>query len=82
MYGWSRFVSMQPHYNLIYCEEEREMRPLCQDQKIGVIPWSPLACGPLTGKRVRDGGETTRARPMLSVSVSTLGRRISRSRSA
>ena len=60
--GWSRFVSMQPHYNLVYREEEREMLPLCQDQKIGVIPWSPLARGLLTGKRVRDGGETERAR--------------------
>ena len=53
---------MQPHYNLVYREEEREMLPLCQDQKIGVIPWSPLARGLLTGKRVKDGGETERAR--------------------
>ena len=60
--GWTRFVSMQPHYNLIYREEEREMLPLCQDQKIAVIPWSPLARGLLTGKRVKDGGETVRAR--------------------
>jgi 1-deoxyxylulose-5-phosphate synthase len=60
--GWTRFVSMQPHYNLIYREEEREMLPFCQDQKVGVIPWSPLARGLLTGKRVRDGAETTRAR--------------------
>ena len=60
--GWSRFVSMQPHYNLVYREEEREMLPLCQDQSIGVIPWSPLARGLLTGKRVKDGGETERAR--------------------
>jgi 1-deoxyxylulose-5-phosphate synthase len=62
LHGWSRFVSMQPHYNLVYREEEREMLPLCQDQKIGVIPWSPLARGLLTGKRVRNGGETERAR--------------------
>jgi aryl-alcohol dehydrogenase-like predicted oxidoreductase len=62
LHGWSRFVSMQPHYNLIYREEEREMLPLCQDQKIAVIPWSPLARGLLTGKRVKDGGETERAR--------------------
>ena len=62
LHGWARFVSMQPHYNLIYREEEREMLPLCVDQKIGVIPWSPLARGLLTGKRVRDGGETERAR--------------------
>lgn len=62
LHGWSRFVCMQPHYNLIYREEEREMLPLCVDQKIGVIPWSPLARGLLTGKRVKDGGETERAR--------------------
>jgi aryl-alcohol dehydrogenase (NADP+) len=62
LHGWTRFVSMQPHYNLVYREEEREMLPLCQDQKIGVIPWSPLARGLLTGKRVKGGGETERAR--------------------
>jgi 1-deoxyxylulose-5-phosphate synthase len=62
LYGWTRFISMQPHYNLVYREEEREMLPLCQDQKIAVIPWSPLARGLLTGKRVKDGGETERAR--------------------
>ena len=43
LHGWTRFVSMQPHYNLIYREEEREMIPFCVDQKIAVIPWSPLA---------------------------------------
>ena len=46
--GWTRFVSMQNHYNLIYREEEREMLPLCKDEKIGVIPYSPLASGRLT----------------------------------
>ena len=46
--GWTRFVSMQDHYNLIYREEEREMLPLCVDQGVGVIPWSPLARGRLT----------------------------------
>jgi aryl-alcohol dehydrogenase (NADP+) len=46
--GWTRFVSMQDHYNLLYREEEREMLPLCADQGIGVIPWSPLARGKLT----------------------------------
>lgn len=46
--GWVRFVTMQDHYNLLYREEEREMLPLCQDQGIGVIPWSPLARGRLT----------------------------------
>jgi aryl-alcohol dehydrogenase (NADP+) len=48
LHGWTRFVSMQPHYNLLYREEEREMLPLCIDQGIGVIPWSPLARGRLT----------------------------------
>ncbi len=54
-HGWSRFVSMQNHYNLLNREEEREMLPLCVDQGVGVIPWSPLARGRLT----RDWGETT-----------------------
>jgi aryl-alcohol dehydrogenase-like predicted oxidoreductase len=53
---------MQPHYNLIYREEEREMIPLCQDQKIAVIPWSPLARGLLTGKRTKERNETLRAK--------------------
>ncbi|MDH2904718.1 MAG: aldo/keto reductase [Actinomycetota bacterium] len=48
LHGWSRFVSMQNYYNLLYREEEREMLPLCDDQGIGVIPWSPLARGRLT----------------------------------
>ena len=48
LHGWTRFVSMQNYYNLLYREEEREMLPLCSDQKIGVIPWSPLARGRLT----------------------------------
>ncbi len=47
-HGWTRFVSMQDHYNLIYREEEREMLPLCLDQGVGVLPWSPLARGRLT----------------------------------
>ncbi len=62
LHGWTRFVSMQPHYNLIYREEEREMIPLCLDQKIAVIPWSPLARGMLTGKRTKERNETLRAR--------------------
>jgi aryl-alcohol dehydrogenase-like predicted oxidoreductase len=62
LHGWTRFVSMQPHYNLIYREEEREMIPLCLDQKIAVIPWSPLARGLLTGKRSKERNETLRAR--------------------
>ena len=47
-HGWTTFVSMQNHYNLLYREEEREMLPLCADQGVGVIPWSPLARGRLT----------------------------------
>ncbi|WP_028034716.1 aldo/keto reductase [Chelativorans sp. J32] len=49
-HGWAQFVSMQPHYNLIYREEEREMLPLCRSEGIGVIPWSPLARGRLAGR--------------------------------
>ena len=61
-HGWTRFVSMQNHYNLLYREEEREMIPQCLDQGVGVIPWSPLARGVLTGSKTRDGGKhTTRA---------------------
>jgi 1-deoxyxylulose-5-phosphate synthase len=52
-HGWTRFVSMQNHYNLVYREEEREMIPLCLDQGIGLIPWSPLARGFLAGNRKR-----------------------------
>ncbi|MGA2378413.1 MAG: aldo/keto reductase [Spirochaetia bacterium] len=62
-HGWARFVSMQNHYNLVYREEEREMIPLCIDQGVGVIPWSPLARGFLAGNRTRDrGGATTRSK--------------------
>src|SRR5207247_810255 len=57
--GWTQFVSMQNHYNLIYREEEREMIPLCVDQGVGVIPWSPLARGVLAGNRSRDGERRT-----------------------
>jgi aryl-alcohol dehydrogenase-like predicted oxidoreductase len=60
--GWTEFVSMQNHYNLVYREEEREMIPFCLASGVGVIPWSPLARGLLAGTRAR-GGErrTTRA---------------------
>jgi aryl-alcohol dehydrogenase-like predicted oxidoreductase len=62
-HGWTRFVSMQNHYNLVYREEEREMLPLCREEGIGVIPWSPLARGFLAGNRRReDRGETIRAK--------------------
>ncbi|HWF32243.1 MAG TPA: aldo/keto reductase [Solirubrobacteraceae bacterium] len=57
--GWTRFVSMQPHYNLIYREEEREMIPQCIDEGVGVIPWSPLARGVLAGNRTRGGERKT-----------------------
>jgi 1-deoxyxylulose-5-phosphate synthase len=62
LHGWTQFVSMQNHYNLIYREEEREMIPLTQSMGVGLIPWSPLARGFLAGNRTREnGGETTRA---------------------
>jgi 1-deoxyxylulose-5-phosphate synthase len=61
--GWTRFVSMQNHYNLIYREEEREMIPQCVEMGVGLIPWSPLARGFLAGnRRKEDWGETVRAR--------------------
>jgi len=65
--GWSKFVSMQPQYNLVYREEEREMLPLCVSEGVGVIPWSPLARGFLAADRKRPTGgqnargETTRS---------------------
>jgi len=63
LHGWTRFISMQNHYNLVYREEEREMLPLCQVEGIGAIPWSPLARGFLTGNRTRqEWGETIRAK--------------------
>jgi aryl-alcohol dehydrogenase-like predicted oxidoreductase len=62
-HGWTRFASMQNHYNLVYREEEREMMPLCIEEGIGVIPWSPLARGFLAGTRRRgDRGDTARAK--------------------
>ncbi len=63
LHGWTRFISMQNHYNLVYREEEREMIPLCLDQGIGIVPWSPMARGFLAGNRNRDEwGETVRAK--------------------
>ena len=62
-HGWTRFVAMQNHYNLVYREEEREMMPLCREEGIGVIPWSPLARGFLAGnRRTADRGDTARAK--------------------
>ncbi|GEM46946.1 aldo/keto reductase [Deinococcus cellulosilyticus] len=60
--SWTRFVSMQNHYNLVYREEEREMIPLCIEEGVGVIPWSPLARGFLTGNRKGGEAQTTRAK--------------------
>jgi len=61
--GWTRFVSMQNHYNLVYREEEREMMPLCREEGVGVIPWSPMARGFLAGNRSKAAkGETLRAK--------------------
>ncbi|MBM4423195.1 MAG: aldo/keto reductase [Chloroflexi bacterium] len=63
MNGWTRFASMQNHYNLVYREEEREMMPLCRSDGVGVIPWSPLARGFLAGNRTKDkSGETARSK--------------------
>jgi aryl-alcohol dehydrogenase (NADP+) len=61
-HGWTKFVSMQNHYNLAYREEEREMIPVCINEGIGLIPWSPMARGFFAGDRKRGGGgETVRA---------------------
>jgi len=60
--GWARFVTMQNHYNLIYREEEREMIPLCQAERVGVIPWSPLARGLLAGTRKTPDDKTASTR--------------------
>ncbi len=59
MHGWTSFVSMQNHYNLIYREEEREMNPFCRTEGIGLIPWSPLARGFLAGNRQRGRQDAT-----------------------
>jgi len=59
MKGWTRFISMQNHYNLVYREEEREMVPFCLNEGIGLIPWSPLARGFLAGNRLQTGGGPT-----------------------
>jgi aryl-alcohol dehydrogenase-like predicted oxidoreductase len=58
-HGWTRFVSMQNHYNLLYREEEREMIPQCLDQGVGILPWSPLARGLLAGTLSREGERRT-----------------------
>jgi len=77
-HGWTRFSSMQNHYNLLYREEEREMIPQCIDQGVGVIPWSPLARGVLAGNRARSGERhTTRRAPIPSATRCTGCRRTS-----
>ncbi len=72
-HGWTRFVAMQNHYNLVYREEEREMLPLCADQGVGVIPWSPLARGMLAGNRGRDGARSTKRAETDAVAESLYG---------
>lgn len=59
--GWAKFVSMQPQYNLLYREEEREMIPLCRAEGLGIIPWSPLARGMVARPRAKSKGETVRS---------------------
>ena len=91
--GWTRFVSMQDHYNLLYREEEREMLPLCLDQGVGVIPWSPLARGRLTrpwddrddahrDRRVRRRRSTATRTPTIVATRARGGRRPGASRRA
>ena len=77
-HGWTKFVSMQNHYNLVYREEEREMIPLCLDQGVGCIPWSPwpAGCWRGTGPATAVGTRPARA-PMRSPTISTTSRRIS-----
>lgn len=58
-HGWTKFVAMQNHYNLVYREEEREMIPYCREEGVGLVPWSPLARGFLAGNRDRKGGGAT-----------------------
>ena len=81
--GWTRFVSMQNHYNLLYREEEREMLPLCLDEGIGVIPWSPLARGRLA-RDWEDATERSRttnsARRFTATVTGQLSRRWRKSR--
>ena len=60
-HDWARFVSMQPQYNLLYREEEREMIPLCREEGLAILPWSPLARGWLARPRDKTKGETTRS---------------------
>ena len=71
-HGWARFVSMQNHYNLVYREEEREMMPLCREEGIGVLPWSPLARGFLAGNRKRGSDRSATPREKSDVFAHSL----------
>lgn len=71
--GWTKFVTMQPMYNLVYREEEREMLPQCVDQGVGVIPWSPLARGVLAGKKQGADGESKRSQTDANTKKWNLG---------
>ncbi len=78
-HGWTRFVSMQNHYNLLYREEEREMAPLCRDQGVGMIPWSPLARGALARGPDAKGtkrSETDRFAKTLYAAMADADRRV------
>ncbi len=78
-HGWTRFVSMQNHYNLLYREEEREMIPLCRDQGVGIIPWSPLARGRLARApeaKATKRSETDRFGKVLYASMADADRRV------
>ena len=77
--GLARFVTMQNHYNLVYREEEREMLPLCREEGIGVIPWSPLARGFLAGnRRAQDSAKPCAPRPTTTRRSCTISRPTSR----
>ena len=71
LHGWTRFVSMQNHYNLLYREEEREMMPLCRSEGIGVIPWSPLARGRLARPWQAETHQALRDRPVRQDALRT-----------
>jgi 1-deoxyxylulose-5-phosphate synthase len=74
-HGWTRFVSMQNHYNLLYRDEEREMVPVCRDQGVAIVPYSPLARGFLAGRRTRDGSGGTARSEADPVQDTLYGRR-------
>jgi len=71
-HGWTRFVSMQNHYNLLYREEEREMVPLCRDQGVGLLPWSPLARGALARAPVAKGTSRSETDRIIKILYSSM----------